>query len=86
PAWNRPGPDFSEIFVLLAEAGDHDGKHVDIYVSEDRLGRMTAADSTEFLKILAIARADGRQVVGEAIRDKDASGAWALHVYRPEAS
>jgi hypothetical protein len=86
PSWNRPGPDFSEIFVLLAEADGHDGKHVDIYVNENRLGRMTAADSTEFLKILALARADGRQAVGEAIRDRDASGGWALHVYRPEAS
>ena len=85
PTWNRPGPDFSEIFVLLAEADGDDGKHVDIYINEDRLGTLTAADGIEFLKILAIASADGRQVVSEAIRDRDASGEWALHLYRPEA-
>jgi hypothetical protein len=30
PTWNQPGPDLSEIFVLLAEADGDDGKHVEI--------------------------------------------------------
>lgn len=86
PTWNRPAPDFSEIFVLLAEAGGHDGKHIEIYINEDRLGTLTVADSAEFLKILGEARTDGKPVVGQAIRDRDAYGRWALHVYRPEPS
>ena len=86
PTWNRPAPDFSEIFVLLAEADGDDGKHVEIYINEDRLGTLTAADSAEFLTILATARADGKPVVGEAIRDRDADGGWALHIYQPEPS
>ena len=76
----------SEVFVMLAEADGDDGKHVEIYINEDRLGTLTAADSAEFLTILATARADGKQVVGEAIRDRDAHGRWALHIYRPEPS
>ena len=79
-------PDFSEIFVLLAEADGDDGKHVEIYINEDRLGTLTAADSAEFLTILATARADGKPVVAEAIRDRDTYGRWALHIYRPKPS
>jgi hypothetical protein len=86
PTWSKPGPDFSEIFVLLAEADGDDGKHVEVYINEDRLGTLTVADSAEFLTILATARADGKPVVGEAIRDRDADGRWALHIYRPEPS
>jgi hypothetical protein len=86
PTWSKPGPDFSVIFVLLAEADDDDGKHVEVYINEDRLGTLTVADSAEFLTILATARADGKPVVGEAIRDRDAYGRWALHIYRPEPS
>jgi len=86
PTWNRPGPDVSEIFVLLAEADSDDGKHVEVYINEHRLGTLTAADSAEFLTILATARADGKPVVGQAIRDRDASGRWALHIYQPEPS
>ena len=86
PTWNQPAPDFSEIFVLLAEADGDDGKNVEIYINEDRLGTLTAADSAEFLTILATARADGKPAVGQAIRDRDAHGRWALHIYRPEPS
>ena len=86
PTWSKPAPDFSEIFVLLAAADGDDGKHVEICINDDRLGTLTAADSTEFLTILATARADGKPVVAEAIRDRDASGRWALHIYRPEPS
>ena len=86
PTWSQPAPDFSEIFVMLAEADGDDGKHVEIYINEDRLGTLTAADSAEFLTILATARADGKPVVGEAIRDRDAHGRGALHIYRPEPS
>jgi len=84
PTWNRPAPDFSEIFVLLAEADGDDGKHVELYLNEDRLGVLTAADSAEFLAILATARENGKPVVGVAIRDWDAYGRWALHIYHPE--
>jgi hypothetical protein len=83
PTWNQPAPNFSEIFVLLAEADGDDGKHVEIYINEHRLGTLTTADSAEFLTILATARADGKPVVGVAIRDRDAYGRWALHIYRP---
>jgi hypothetical protein len=86
PTWNRPPPDFGEIFVLLGEANGEDGKHVEVYLNEDRLGTLTAADSAEFLTILATARAAGKPVVGQAIRDRDAYGRWALHIYRPEPS
>ena len=86
PTWNRPAPDFSEIFVLLAEAGGGDAKLVEIFINEDRLGTLTAADSAEFLTILAAARADGKPVVAQAIRDRDAHGRWALHIYRAEPS
>src|SRR5262249_55013649 len=86
PTWNQPAPEFSEIFVLLAEADGDDGKHVEVYINENRLGTLTATDSAEFLAILATARADGRPVAGQAIRDRDASGRWALHIYRPEPS
>jgi hypothetical protein len=86
PTWNRPAPDFSEIFVLLAAADREDGKHVEAWLNEDRLGTLTATDSAEFLTILAAARADGKPVVGEAIRDRDADGRWAIHIYRPELS
>jgi hypothetical protein len=86
PTWNQPAPDFSEIFVLLAEADGDDGKHVEVYINEDRLGTLTVADSAEFLAIVTIARADSKPVAGQAIRDRDASGRWALHVYRPEPS
>ncbi len=47
---------------MLAEADGDDGKHVEISINEDRLGTLTAADSAEFLTILATARADGKQV------------------------
>jgi len=86
PTWNRPAPDFSEIFVMLAEADGDDGKNVEIYINEDRLGKLAAADSAEFLTILATARAVGKPVVGVAIRDRDAHGRGALHIYRPEPS
>ena len=86
PTWNRPAPDLTEIFVLLAEADGDDGKHAEVYLNEDRLGTLTAADSAEFLTILATARADGKPLVGQAIRDRDAWGRWALHIYRPESS
>ena len=86
PTWNRQAPGFSEIFVLRAEADGDDGKHVEVYIHEHGLGRLTAADSAEFLTILATARADGKPVVGQAIRDRDACGRWALHIYRPEPS
>jgi len=84
PTWDRPPPDVSEIFVLLAEADGSDGKQVEIYVNEDRLGKLTAADSADFLAILAAA--DGHPVAGQAIRDRSRDGGWALRVYRPEAS
>jgi hypothetical protein len=86
PIGDQPAPDFSEIFVMLAEADGDDGRHVEVYINEDRLGTLTAADSAEFVTILATARADGKPVVGQAIRDRDAHGRWALHIYRPEPS
>ena len=86
PTWNRPPPDFSEIFVLLAETEGGGGNQVEVYINEHRLGTLTTADSADFRAILATARADGKQVVGQAIRDRDTGGDWALHVYRPEPS
>ena len=43
PTWDKPPPEFSEIFVLLAK-GDG-GNHIEIYLNEDRLGTLTAADT-----------------------------------------
>ena len=86
PTWNQPAPDSSEAFVLLAEADRGDGMRVEVYINNDRLGRLTAADTAEFPKIVASAGADGSPVVGRAIRDRDADGNWALHIYRPEPS
>lgn len=83
PTWNKPPPEFSEIFVLLAK-GDG-GKRIEIYINEHRLGTLTAADSADFLAILATAD-DGQPVLGEAIRDRDHDGSWALDVYRPQTS
>jgi hypothetical protein len=86
PMSNRAAPDFSEIFVLLSQADDHDGKQVEIYINENHLGTLTVDDSAEFLTILATARADSKPVLGQAIRDRDAGGRWALRIYRPEQS
>jgi hypothetical protein len=85
PTWSRPPPDFG-VPVLLVEAGTGNGKHVEIYASHHRLGMLTTADSADFLAILATAGTEGKPVVGTAIRDRDAEGGWALHVYRPEPS
>jgi hypothetical protein len=76
-------PEFSEIFVLLAEAEDED-RQVEVYTGEHRVGTLTAADSAEFRAILTAAKSQDRPVAGEAIRDRDPGGAWTLHVYRPE--
>lgn len=81
PTWDKPPPEFSEIFVLLAKGAA--GKYIEIYINEHRLGTLTAADSADFLAILATAD-DGQPVLGEAIRDRDHDGGWALHVYRPQ--
>jgi len=77
-------PGFSEIFVLLAEAAGNDGQHIEVYIGEHRLGTLTTTDSADFRAILAAAKSQDKPVAGEAIRDRDAHGAWALHVYRPE--
>jgi hypothetical protein len=77
-------PGFSEIFVLLAEAEGNDGQHIEVYIGQHRLGTLTAADSADFQAILAAAKSQDKPVAGQAIRDRDAHGAWALHVYRPE--
>jgi len=77
-------PDFSEIFVLLAEAGGNDGQHIEVYIGEHRLGTLTTTDSADFRAVLAAGKSQDKPVAGEAIRDRDACGAWALHVYRPE--
>jgi hypothetical protein len=77
-------PGFSEIFVLLAEDDGNDGQHVEVYLGEHRLGTLTTTDSADFQAILAAARSQDKPVAGQAIRDRDASGAWALHVYRPQ--
>jgi hypothetical protein len=73
PTWDKPPPEFSEIFVLLAK-GDG-GKHIEIYIDEHRLGTLTAADSADFLAILATVD-DGQPVLEEAIRDRDHDGSW----------
>ena len=77
-------PAFSEIFVLLAEAEGNDGQHIEVYIGEHRLGTLTATDSADFRDVLAAAKSQDKPVAGQAIRDRDARGAWALHVYRPE--
>ena len=77
-------PDWSEIFVLLAEAEGNDGRYIAVYIDEDRLGTLTAADSADFWAILAAAKSQDKPLVGQAIRDRDAGDAWALHVYKPE--
>jgi len=77
-------PGFSEIFVLLAEAAGDDGQHIEVYIGEHRLGTLTTTDSADFRAVLAAAKSQDKPVAGEAIRDRDAGGAWALHVYRPE--
>jgi DNA-directed RNA polymerase subunit RPC12/RpoP len=85
-AGNPPPPDISEIPVFLTGADGGDGKRVEIYVNGHRLGALTISDSADFLAILAAAEAAGQPVAGVAIRDRDASGGWALRVYRPEPS
>jgi hypothetical protein len=77
-------PGFSEIFVLLAEAEGSDGQHIEVYIGEHRLGTLTTTDSADFRAVLAAAKSRDKPVAAQAIRDPDASGAWALHVYRPE--
>jgi hypothetical protein len=84
PAGNpSSAPEFSEIFVLLAE-GETESGQVEVYTGAHRLGTLTTTDSAEFRAILASAKSQNKTVAGEAIRDWDAGGAWALHVYRPE--
>ncbi len=83
PTWDKPPLEFSEIFVLLVKGAV--GNHTEIYINEHRLGTLTAADSADFLAILAIAD-DGQFVLGEAIRGRDHDGDWILHVYRPQTS
>jgi hypothetical protein len=75
---------FSEIFVLLDEVEGNDGEHIGVCIGEHRLGTLTAADSAGFRAILVTARSQDKSVAGPAIRGRDASGAWTLHVYRPE--
>jgi len=82
PTWNRPPPEFSEVFVLLAPAEDGHERHVEIYIGDRRLGALTVADSADFLQILA--QANGRPVVAHATRDRNLDGGWALRLYRPE--
>ena len=77
-------PDFSEIFVLLAEAEGNDGQPIEVYIGEHRLGTLTTTGSADFRAVLATAKSQDKPLAGQAIRDRDASGAWALHVYRPE--
>jgi hypothetical protein len=84
PTWNKPPPDFSEIFVLLVEAKSGDEAHIEISINEEHLGSLSVADSHDFLSVLATA--GGQPVVGEAIRDRNSDGGWALHVYRPQSS
>jgi hypothetical protein len=84
PTWNQPPPDFSEIFVLLTETEGEPENQVEVYVNDHRLGTLATADSTDFRPILAAAKAGGKPLVGAAIRNRDTSGEWALHVYRPE--
>lgn len=84
PFWDAPSrPGFSEIFVLLAGAG-HDGEHIEVYIGPHRLGMLSAADGADFRADLATAKSQDKPLVGVAIRDRDADGAWALHIYRPE--
>jgi hypothetical protein len=83
PAWDKPPPEFSEIFVLLVKGAV--GNHIEIYINEYRLGTLTAADSADFLAMLATTD-DGQFVLGEAIRDRDHDGDSPLHVYRPQTS
>ena len=61
PTWDKPPLEFSEIFVLPAKGAV--GNHTEIYINEHRLGTLTAADSADFLAILAIAD-DGQPVPG----------------------
>ncbi len=77
-------PDFSEIFVLLVEAEVNDTQHIEVYIGEHRLGTVTTTDSANFQAVFAAAKSRDKAVAGQAIRDRDAFGAWALHVYRPE--
>lgn len=77
-------PDFSEIFVLLVEAEGNDGGHIEVHIGAHRLGTLTTRDSADFRSILTAAKSQDKAVVGQAIRDRDADGAWALHVYRPD--
>lgn len=84
PIWNQQAPELSEIFVLLAETESGDERHVEIYINDDRLGALTAADSPEFLAVIEAAL--GQPVVAQAIRDRESDGSWALHLYRPESA
>ena len=84
PTGNQPPPDFSEVWVLLAETEGDDGSQVEVSVNDHRLGTLTAVEAADFRPILAAAKADGKLVAGVAIRDRDTRGDWALHVYRPE--
>jgi hypothetical protein len=84
PTWNRPPPDFSEIFVLLTGAEGSEPKRIEIYINDQRLGMLTVTDSKDFLPILAAA--DGRPVAGEAIRQRKSDGGWAVSLYFPEPS
>lgn len=76
PTWNRQGPERSDISVLLAEADGDAGKHVEIYtrtarsrrfgppdaINEDHVGALTAADSTDFLAIIATEHVAGNSL------------------------
>jgi hypothetical protein len=103
PRWNRPGPERSDIILLLAVADGGDGKHIELYtrtarsprshgrfgppdaIDEDRVGALTAADSADYLTIIAAAHAAGKfPAAAQAKRDRDAQGGWALHLYRPD--
>jgi len=86
PTWNRPPPDAFDLFVLLCEPEGGDGNQIPVYINEHRLGTLTAIDSADFRSVLAAATAAGKPLIGTALRDRDAGGKWALHVYRPEPS
>src|SRR5260370_21007213 len=75
-------PDFSEIFVLLAEADGNDGQHIEVYIDEHRLGTLTTTDSAYFRAILAAAKSQGKPVAGPTIRAPAPCGRWARPVCR----
>ena len=78
-----PGPGVSsQVFPSVTRPADG-GEQIEVRLRSHRIGTLSAADSAGFWGYLDEAGAQGRRIAVMGLGDQDASGAWALRIYRP---